>query len=249
MAADWRTVRIVKRDGDRAPTIAIITALFCVVVAIGAGLQGRFDFGGPRWVPGVPPVKLLTQTAPPRPTAAETAVPGHLVINSVLVIGWAPILIVFAVLALAGLLLLVAYWLRRRRPPPQRLPGIDGTLGEVSAYAETTADVPTLQRGLALAADVLESGREPRDAIVRAWLGLQEAAEDSGLRRRPAETPTEFTTRVFDSVEADRAAAAALLAVYLRVRFRSVPATEADVEVARRSIRRLRETWPVRAPA
>jgi hypothetical protein len=241
-------VSFVKRDGGRAPTIAIITALFCVVVAIGAGLQGRFDFSGPRWVPGVPPVKLLTQTSPPQPTVAETAAPGHLPLNPALVLSWAPILIVFAVLAVAGLLLLVAYWLRRRRPPVQRLPGIDGPLGEVTAYSATSADVPTLQRGLELAADVLESGREPRDAIVRAWLGLQEAAEDSGLRRRPAETPTEFTTRVFDSVHADRAAAAALLAVYLRVRFRSAPATETDVEVARRSIRRLRETWPVGAP-
>jgi hypothetical protein len=110
------------------------------------------------------------------------------------------------------------------------------------------ADLPVLERGLVRAADVLETQREPRDAIVMAWLGLQEAAEDSGLPRRQAETPTEFTARVFESVDADRAAAASLLEVYLRVRFRPIPATEADVAVARESIRRLRETWPVSTP-
>ena len=238
-----------KRDGGRAPTFAIITALFCVVVAIGAGLQGRFAFGGPRWVPGAAPVKLVTQTSSPEPTVAATAVPKHAALDPSLVFGWIPILIVFAALLVAALLLLLGYWLRRRKPAVQKLAVADGPLGDVSALAPMDVDLPTLHRGLVLAADVLASDREPRDAIVRAWLGLQEAAEDSGLRRRPAETPTEFTSRVFESVAADRAAAAALLAVYLRVRFRSDPATEADVEVARRSIRRLRETWPVVTPA
>ena len=37
--------------------------------------------------------------------------------------------------------------------------------------------------------------RDPADAIVRAWLGLQETAEESGIVRHPAETPTEFTSR------------------------------------------------------
>jgi hypothetical protein len=238
----------VKRDGGRVPTIAIITALFCLVVAIGAALQGRFDFAGPRWVPGLPPAKLLTHTSPPQPSVAATAVPTQLANNSGLIIGWLPILLILSVLFVAAILLLVVYWLRRRRPRPQKLPGLEGTLAEVTADAKTEPDLPTLQRGLAFAAAVLESDREPRDAIVRAWLGLQEAAEDSGMRRRAAETPTEFTSRVFDSVHADRAAASALLAVYLRVRFRSVPATAADVEVARRSIRRLRDTWRVGTP-
>jgi hypothetical protein len=112
---------------------------------------------------------------------------------------------------------------------------------------ETEADLPVLHRGLLRAADLLDDDREPRDAIVKAWIGLQEAAEDSGISRRPSETPTEFTSRVFESVAADRDAASTLLAVYLRVRFSRRDATESDVLAARDAIQRLRDTWPVGA--
>lgn len=237
---------VVKRDGGRPPTIAIIAALICVVVAIGAGLQGRFVFGGPRWIPGAPALPAAQQSQPPQPTTAPTALPHHSTANPAVVFSWLPIVIVLALLLMAVILLLIRYWLRHRRIPVGRFLSVEPALDDSPIDTETAADLPVLHRGLVRAADVLDTDREPRDAIVRAWIGLQEAAEDSGLRRRPAETPTEFTSRVFESVDADRAAAAALLGVYLRVRFRRAPATEADVAVARESIRRLRETWPVR---
>jgi hypothetical protein len=169
-----------------------------------------------------------------------------------IVFSWLPIAIALGLLLIAVLLLLVLQWLRRRRRSiPKRFVGVENTFGDVADGTDlgSDADLPTLHRGLLRATDLLESHREPRDAIVRAWIGLQEAAEDSGLSRRPSETPTEFTTRVFASVDADRAAAAALLTVYLRVRFRSSPATASDVATARDAIERLRETWPARSPA
>lgn len=234
-----------KRNGGGPPTIALLAALICVAVAIGAGLQGQFFFGGPRWVPGLaklPPVKITPQ---PQATVAPTALPHNPSVNPGIVFSWLPILIVVSLIVIAILLLVLRYWLRHRRVTVRRLATVEAMIDELPIELQTDADLPVLHRGLLRAADVLEADREPRDAIVRAWLGLQEAAEDSGLTRRPSETPTEFTTRVFESVNADRTAAASLLTVYLRVRFRSSSATEADVAVARESIQRLRDTWPV----
>jgi hypothetical protein len=238
----------VKRDGGRPPTIAVIAALFCVVVAIGAGLQGQFVFGGPRWIPGEPAAPPALHTQPPQATTAPTAIPHHSTVHPAIVFSWLPIVLVLSLLLIAVVLLLIRYWRRHRRVAVGRFLNVEAALGDAPVDTETAADLPILHRGLMRAADVLETDREPRDAIVRAWIGLQEAAEDSGLSRRPAETPTEFTSRVFESVDADRVAAAALLKVYLRVRFRRAPATVADVAVARESIRRLRETWPARTP-
>jgi hypothetical protein len=224
----------------------VVVALICVVVAIGAGLQGAFSFTGPRWIPGVKPVPPPVDTS--RPTAASSAVPSAPVhpgngVN----FGWIPILIVLALIVTALAVVLVRYLWRHRIGRVVQTADVELVLGEPGEIPETEADLPTLHRGLLRAADVLETSREPRDAIVRAWLGLQEAAEDSGLRRRPSETPTEFTTRVFSSIDADALAAAALLTVYLRVRFRSIPATDDDVLAARSAIQRLRETWPAAA--
>jgi hypothetical protein len=159
-----------------------------------------------------------------------------------------PILVVLCVLALAVIVVFVLLWLRNRPRRAVTLPfsRIDAEIDEVEIGEQPAADLPTLQRGLARAAEVLESDREPRDAIVRAWIGLQEAAEDSGMSRRPAETPTEFTARVFESVQTDRRAANTLLALYLRVRFGAHPATADDVRHAQDAVTALTTTWPAR---
>jgi hypothetical protein len=239
----------VKRGSRRVPLIPIVVAVLCVIVAVGAGLEGRFVFGGPIWTPGQPPAPAVSYTPQPQNTIGSTSAPKIGPIGNGITISWLPILIIFGCLVIAVIALLVLYWVRYLRRRAGRFGGVDNVLEDESEILEVedAADLPVLHRGLVRASDVLETERSPRDAIIRAWLGLQEAAEDSGLTRRPSETPTEFTARVFASVDADRAAAAALLQVYLRVRFRARPATAADVVVAREAIDRLRETWPARA--
>ena len=237
----------VKRAGARIPLIPILVALLLLIVAVAAGLEGRFSFAGALFTPGKAARPVDTSTPPSDvSTAAATAKP---TIGTGITFGLLPILIVLGCLILAVVGLLLLYWVRNRGLG-RRFARIDDSLNEELQRSadEQEADLPTLHRGLVLAADVLESNREPRDAIVRAWLGLQEAAEDSGVARRASETPTEFTTRVFESVDGDRAAAADLLEVYLRVRFRSTPATIEDVVVARDAIDRLRSTWPAVSP-
>ncbi len=236
-----------KRDRAQTALIVAVVSVLCVVVAIGAALQGDLAFSGPRWIPGGGALTPPRVSATPVPGSSATPIRTPPASAGV-VFSWVPIAIVLGCLLIAVLALIVVYLLRHRRRPGEKSQlTIDAEFDELSELAgnDVDADLPTLHRGLVRASEALEVYREPRDAIVRAWLGLQEAAEDSGLRRRPSETPTEFTTRVFESVEADRSAAAALLEVYLRVRFRPVPATESDVRQARDAIDRLRETWPV----
>ncbi|HEX4444019.1 MAG TPA: DUF4129 domain-containing protein [Galbitalea sp.] len=237
-----------KRAGGRVPTIVVLAGLICVLVAIGAGLQGRSTFTGPRWIPGNPaPVPPVQQTANPQSTVPATAAP-HSSIAPTVVIGWVPLVIIVSLLVLAVLLLLLRFFFSNRSIGARRTLSVDAALSDSPVEVNTDADLPVLHRGLLRAADLLDTDREPRDAIVRAWIGLQEAAEDSGVSRRPSETPTEFTSRVFESVAADRKAASTLLDVYLRVRFSRKPATDSDVVVARQAIQRLRDTWPAGTP-
>ncbi len=234
-----------KRDDGRFPLLPVVAALFCVIVAIGAGLEGRFSFSGAIWSPpgsGGPTTKLTTATPQPIHTPAKSfRVSSH----SVFTLSWVPIVVVLSILGLAAIVVLVLLWIRRRprRGVAQKFAALEGDVDASVLEDEAAPDLPTLQRGLARASEVLETDRRPRDAIVRAWVGLQEAAEDSGMSRRSAETPTEFTSRVFAAVQADREAADTLLALYLRVRFGTQPATAEDVRLARDAVDALSATW------
>jgi hypothetical protein len=65
--------------------------------------------------------------------------------------------------------------------------------------------------------------RSSRDAVVSCWLRLEDVAADAGRRRRPAQTPTQFTAGVLERVTDDRDAVAELLGLYHRARFGSRP--------------------------
>jgi hypothetical protein len=236
----------VKRAGGRPPGLVLVAALFCLVVAVGAGLQGRLTFGAPLWTPGLPKPPTVKYTHQPQGHLSATAAPHVPPAQPGIVLSWTPILIVLGVLALGVIVALIWLW-RRRHPRADKAADLLSEFSDdvYDSRTESEPDVPTLQRGLSVAGDILETDREPADAIVRAWIGLQEAAEDAGVRRRPAETPTEFTTRVFTSVHADRDAADTLLAVYLRARFGSSPVTADELATARRSVARLAATWSV----
>ncbi len=142
-------------------------------------------------------------------------------------------------LAVAGagvvLALLIGWALRalRRRmgwrvpgpaePEPGR-PG-DVVLGEVS--------LPAMAEGADAAVEALRTRRlPPRDAIIAAWVALEDAAAGSGVVRDPADTPTEFTLAVLDATPADRGAARTLLGLYLHARFSTDAMSEPDVAAA-----------------
>ncbi|WP_426624182.1 DUF4129 domain-containing protein [Leifsonia sp. McL0607] len=150
------------------------------------------------------------------------------------------------ILALVAILALLWRSLRRRLRP--EFPGRQGevagsTEGDIAPDPPEQPRPERIRRGLDRALDLLGEGREPRDAIERAWLGLEEGAADSGVHRLPAETPGEFVGRVVARVASDRDAAGDLLDLYLRARFSDAPVTTADVVKARSAIEALRASW------
>jgi hypothetical protein len=151
--------------------------------------------------------------------------------------------------AVIGIALALWRWWNRR---PLREVGV---LHSVVATVTTTIPIepepepepvtPALRSGIELALQMLDEQREPADAIVRAWLGLQETAEESGIVRRPAETATEFTSRILSRAVVDDRALRTLLRLYLRTRFGDHPVTSEDVAVVRGALQELVRTWPV----
>lgn len=157
-------------------------------------------------------------------------------------------LIFYLVIAvIAALMVYVALRYLRGRRVRLRLPAMTAPEDVLAAPAATDVeqlpDAPTVHRGLQAALDALDGDREPADAVVKAWLGLQAAADDSGVERRAAETPTEFTARVITRVQADGGAAMELVNVYQAVRFGGHPITAHDVNAARAAVGRLLASW------
>jgi hypothetical protein len=128
----------------------------------------------------------------------------------------------------AALVLLapVAVLVRRRRARRER--------GEIApdAAARVGAD---LRRSLA----DLESEREPRLAVQRAYARMEQSLEEIELSRAPDETPTEFTGRVLRALGASAAAASDLTALFEIARFSDHPMDEDDRGRAIASVRRI----------
>lgn len=114
---------------------------------------------------------------------------------------------------------------------------------------EITPDLPTLQQGAARAEERLLAVGNPTDAIIAAWLALEEAAEASGVHRQPAQTPTEFTADVLGRTGVAAEPVQTLLGLYLRARFAAEPASPADLDRARDCIRALAASWQAFAGA
>ncbi|MFF2051955.1 DUF4129 domain-containing protein [Leifsonia sp. NPDC058194] len=215
-------------------------AVLLVVAAVAVATQGAPTYSPPRITlpdADLRPSRVGTEvtTGTPEPQDAPRVV--HLDLS------WVAVALI--VLALVVIAALVWRYLRRRlrrapEPPTADLGPV--ALGEAPPASEEPLPAP-VRRGLDRALDALDAGREPRSAIERAWLGLEEGAADSGVRRLPAETPGEFVTRVVARVAPERAAARTLLEIYQRARFGDGPVTAADVQAARDALSALRASW------
>ena len=80
---------------------------------------------------------------------------------------------------------------------------------------------------------------DPHDAVIAAWVALERAAARAGTRRDPAHTPTEFTTAVLTSTNADPHAVATLRRLYHRARFGENTLGTTDLDVARHALTRI----------
>ncbi|RKS75499.1 uncharacterized protein DUF4129 [Motilibacter peucedani] len=102
--------------------------------------------------------------------------------------------------------------------------------------------------GVEAAERAIEEDRAPRDAVVGAWVALEEGAAESGVPRAPSTTPTEFALDVLRRTGADPLSTRRLLALYERARFSTEPVTDADVAAARECLADLRAGLSVALP-
>ncbi len=136
-------------------------------------------------------------------------------------------------LLLAGITVLVLWgWQHRWRPAPPPtevefdvLPSADRTAAALRDESDA------LLEGLA--------DGEPRNAIVRCWLRLEEMFGRSGLPRRSHETSTEYVVRVLHSLDLDPRAVGALASLYREARFSEHDLGEESREAATEALGRL----------
>ncbi|HEY3438685.1 MAG TPA: DUF4129 domain-containing protein [Actinotalea sp.] len=234
--------REIRASGAAARRGAVVVLLTVVAVLAGA-------LAGP-WHPvlrgsPLPAVTAGAGAVSPRPTPSPD--PFAEMLKSLDVKPWDLSLLgqVMSGCIVLGLIYLAARWWRRRpRPRQEGLPdGHDVLVGEAILGSKPgTPDLPALEEGLAGAGEHLRSNQLPTDAVIAAWVALEDGAERSGIVRDPASTPTEFTVDVLDRTPVDPAATRTLLDLYLRARFGDEPMAVADVAAATAAVQSLAAT-------
>lgn len=221
---------------------AIAAGALGVLVVAAAAWQGTARFAGPRWraqiAPPAPPKTVGAFSPPPSLAPAPSGRAAPFVLDPIVIAGF--VLLALAVIAAA----LVWRWLRTRPAPtaPVEIGAVAVDPASGTAPDDARA-APAVRRGLARAWEALREHRDASDAIVAAWLGLQEAAAESGITRRDTETAAEFTTRIVQRAGADAGAATTLLWLYQDVRFGGRPAGAAEVARARAALDVLAQAW------
>ncbi len=148
--------------------------------------------------------------------------------------------IAFALLALFVRLLIVLW--RTRRLRRRRGAAVGAALAEPVADDEA-ALAPAVRQGIVEALTRIDRHADPSDAIVAAWVGLEESASGAGIVRGVSETPAEFTVRVVARTDSVATEARTLLALYERVRFGGVRATEVERATARSALDVIEREW------
>lgn len=213
-------------------SVVVVLALVVVAAAVGGNweLEAR-DWGAPGEVEPVeaeppqlpPPITIDVPGAEPR--------------------DWGWLEVVVRVLLAIGALLGVwwAWQLLRDRLAEGSVS--DGGAGAGAVATDNEPELPVLRRGVVEAQRHLDRIGRADDAVIAAWLALEEAAGDSGVRRGAAQTPTEFTLAVLARTSADPRATHDLLGLYHRARFSDQPVREGEVAAARACLGRLAESW------
>lgn len=157
--------------------------------------------------------------APPPSRASNSASAGHPTSTALtwLVVGSAAALLVLAP---------AAVFVRSRRARRERRAVVPDAAARVGS---------DLRRSLA----ELESERDPRLAVQRAYARMEESLGEIELSRAPDETPTEFTARVLRVLGASAAAASDLTGLFEIARFSDHPMDEDDRRRAIESVRRV----------
>jgi Na+-transporting methylmalonyl-CoA/oxaloacetate decarboxylase gamma subunit len=226
------------RIGRRLPAIAVFLAAALLVVAI-AGM-GRVEVVTPEWQGGQStPEPLPPPTAEPDDPFEEwrDELDGEDYTPREINIPWE-----IALAILIAVLVAVAVFVARRMPrgflSRQRRNVVGGHLDEIPDH------VDELREAVKTATSALEAQHASgTDAVIEAWLRLEDAAEASGAPRQRAQTPSEFTTGLLRRYHADETATMRLRDLYHRARFATDPSiSAADVEAARTALTTILDT-------
>lgn len=235
-----------RAEGAPALRAAWVAGAGVAVVALLVALQGAVQRGPARLRGGSGSPEQVVTPPPQTFTPGPTPTMDHATGASTAGAWFARVLLTLLVVAV---LVVVVFALRRLRSSARGADDvveIDRTEHAVALGADevdAAAELPALREGFDRAAQALRDEREPRDAVVQAWLGLEEAARDAGVSRRPSETATELTTRLLARVSSDEQAARTLRDLYLRVRFGGYEPGPADVATAREALAALVAAW------
>jgi len=223
---------------------AVVVTVAALLMLL-AGVQGT-----PQFRPAPQPQATRTAELAPEPTASATGEPlPELPADADPGVVRAVILVLLGLVAAALLALFVVTVVRalRRAWENREFEVREGAVLAAAASgassAEAQPDVEVIQRGIAAALRHLDVPAAPGDAIVAAWVGVEEAAADSGVVRGVSETPGEFAVRIIVRRAAIDEDARRLLALYERVRFGGYVAAEDDRAEARRLLEHIEQEW------
>ncbi|MBD8077807.1 DUF4129 domain-containing protein [Cellulosimicrobium arenosum] len=226
------------RDRRPGPRRLVLVAALTLAALLAAAASTPWRWTPPDWLRGAPvaPPGSDVATAPPTPAPtpeppAPPPEPGGLSLGDYL-------LAISALVALVALLALLRILARNRTAAPRRAP-VTATPGATSTHTDADAVLPHLRDAVRTAHDELDPDVPPHDAIVAAWVTLENAAALAGAERDPAQTPTEFATRVLERTPADPAAVTRLRGLYHRARFRDGGVDAHDVDTARAALARI----------
>jgi len=213
-----------------------------VVVVLGVLAAGPVQVEAPRWSPPPvtpTPIQLPGATAGGLPQQAK----GDPFVERIVAIVLQCIFFAAVAALLVAVVVFIVRRIQRRRRLLRRREASGDTGGGTVTASDGAIPAPVMRRGIARALQILDEQQAPSDAVVQAWLGLEEAASDSGAGRGRAETPAEYTARIVQRFDTDSEAAQALLRLYQDVRFGGRTADAASVAAARDALLRLQESW------
>lgn len=217
-----------------------VTAGLLALAIVGAAVRGPLE-AEPRWTGSdgeENPTSLSTVqlTFPPQDPSDQPTLPPFEPFEVPAVVGQ-----VLMWVAIAAAALVLALVLRRLLSQLQREPAIEGpdVAGGVSVVQDA---VPDLTDAFAEAQARLRERSAPRDAVIAAWVALEEAAADHGIVRAASQTPTEFAVGVLRR-GADAEAVTHLRDVYLAARFSEHPVTHDDVARAQVALDAIARAW------
>lgn len=232
------------RRGVRRLGLVSAVAVLFLIVMIAAAIQGTPTFRPSDPVP--PPSAQPVPTTMPGPTGLPEGIEIDPASSAVLRAA-AGILVLLVAAGVIVLLVIITRAVLRawRNRPTERREGAEvaAEIAGAPAVPEPQVVVDAIRRGIAGALQAIDDRALPADAVIAAWVGLEESAADAGVARAPSETPGELALRIITRRSGIEDEASELLALFERVRFGAHEATEAERRAARSALRRIEEVW------